>query len=300
MSELPQLSRLSNIDRRHWLSSKQALTALQALGERQAITWLRQQFTSPADLEWGRLLRDLNPTWEELTLWIRGDKEHCLVGIDALAEFTPHPNTNDPTKPVLPTGATTELINTAIDQALAKYANPRLEKTVARIHRVWPKHRSPKKNITIPRWLQSVAEALAENDSQVVRGWHKKLLTSVDAPKSEDDFWFALIECLSENNIVAVVDWREFTDAIVESLQSLRSARNIDLDWETLKSFDGDNEVFFRHVSGLVGKTGRSLVSFDTGGDEYALTFMPTNHIPKYHEVLTSNLTWSSGVTKFD
>lgn len=130
--------------------------AIEWLGPEAGIAWLESHIESPCARVWGSLLGMCNPSWQALDRWIHLGKLHCLAAIDALIWYSdPYDSSGYVTTPE---GADANLINDALDYALATHLNPRLENAAKEIRQAWPRGGRKRKPVAIPPALLEAAE----------------------------------------------------------------------------------------------------------------------------------------------
>jgi hypothetical protein len=301
MSLLDELLTLPPSTRGRRLGHADTRAALVALGKEGGVAWLEKHIESPIVREWGRLLYALTPEWKHLERWIRLSKVHCLAAMDALLLCIPSTYTNEDRPAQLPQGADPAAINASVDYALEHYDNPRLQDAAKQIRHAWPVGAPSRHTVRFPRRLKEFAEALFANDSALISKWSRSLADALDPPKSADDYWQSLLEVGDRADIVAIVDWRESPDEIIERLRSLRSAKDSPIPWDRYANFDGENVALFCELNRELKGSGRSLVSLDTGGDSYALVFFKSETISALESLIASALKkQSSTIRRFE
>jgi hypothetical protein len=289
MNALDQFSKLSASDRHRRLRHGDTLVALTALGTDASIAWLAKHIESPIGPEWGRLLYDLKPSWQHLSAWMRQSKLHCLAAIDALMIFAAADSVlreKDP--PVLPNGADPKSINAALDTALTSYGNPRLHDAAKKIRYVWPIGPRPRHVVSVPAALNDVANILFRGNADLLRDWHESMATARTPPAGAAAMYDSLLEFAETKQRVAIVDWQESSEEITARLRDLQSAQGLKISWDLFANYSGGNEKLFRTVSAAMSAHGHLLVCLDHGSDNYPLTVLPSEMVPKVQASIAS------------
>ena len=300
MSVLDELNALPSSERYSRLGHRGTRDALVSLGTQSGLAWLEEHIESPIYPEWGWALYAFKPEWAILDRWIRLSKLHALAAIDALLMFGPDPHFDDDKKPELPIGANPQLIDNAINFALEHYGNPRLKDAAKRIRQFWPVGRRPRHSVSIPTAVREFAATLFCNDPDLMRDWIKMLETAITPPQNINDLWQSLLQFGDRKNVVAIIDWKEFPIDIIESLRHLRSAAGLPILWQEYSEYANENENLLRDIATQIEGTGRSLVSLDTGGDSYALTFIARDTIPALESLIAPVLDQPHCIQQFE
>lgn len=300
MSVLDDFADLSTYERHLRLRQRDTQEALDAMGTDAAFAWLEEHIQSPIGPEWANAFGRLRPSWKRIERWIRLSKLHCLAAVDVLLGYTPSPYYDDDKEIQLPPGANAVLINDAITFALEHYGNPRLEDAAKRIRHAWPVGKPTRHTVSIPKPLRQFAATLFGNDSALMKEWNESLATAMNAPENADDIWHSLLEFADRKDVVAIVDWREFSESIIEKLRHLSSANGLPIAWQAYSDYDGENDNLFRDIGTEITGSARSLVSLDTGGDSYALTFLRSDAIPELESLIASALDDPQTIQRFD
>lgn len=252
---------------------------ISALGTEAGIAWLEAHIESPVGSEWGMALLHLNPPWHHLDRWIHLSKLHCLAAMDVLFRSTDPWGDGEARR--LPNGADARSINDAVDFALAHYGNPRLEKAAKEIRHAWPRGKRKRHSVNVPTPLGEAADLVLCHDSGLLADWHEKMATARDAPDTPFKIWESLLTYAASKNCLAIVDWKENQENIVASLRDLKPAEGLVVEWDAFNGFEGDNDGLLHALATRVAGQGKALVCLDHGCDDYSLTFLPAERVPR-------------------
>ena len=294
--------KLSNFERQSRLASDEVKTALTSLGTDPGVAWLDKNLVSPIWPEWGRLLYALKPRWEVIDQWIRTDKLHCLVALDALMKMA---DANDAfyrkVTPDLPVGATLQSMNEAFVVAIKNYEkeSPRLSETVKKLRYAWPlKGRSCKK-VKMPSAIKNIANVFFLGDEKIVSAWRENMAREMEPPESDTDVFCSLLEYASDEGFVSHIDWRSGFEDVIDLLQNQPHAKELALDWEPFEKFEGEIEDLFRAINCEMCKLNFEMIGIDEGSGDYCLTIQPPNAVSQLETLIRSLNNPTLKVVKF-
>ena len=93
--------------------------------------------------------------------------------------------------------------------------------------------------------------------------------------------WIALVDALTDHDLLAEVDWKEAADEIVAQLRALRSGPSGADAWAWFGQADGDVPAydFLDRAGAELWTTGTALVVLDIESDCYPLVLLPTDRV---------------------
>lgn len=222
--------------------------AILALGTDRGVTWFETALESPVWPQWGELLYRLNPSWEQLERWSKLSKEHCLAVFDALLLFGNGHLFDGKTLPRLPDGADHAKIHALLDDAMARYRNPRMQMNERALRHLWPIGKPVRHTVSIPEPMRQAAEVLFESRPDLMRRWRDEMETALDPPVTPEEIWFSLVIFGDRNELLVFMDWNAAPEDTVGRLRTTHAARHVDVAWEPLERFaGGERRTLGRH-----------------------------------------------------
>ncbi len=210
--------------------------------------------------------------------------------MDALERFAFNDDYCDDSPSRLPEGADHEKINRLMDEALKRHNNPRLRMVEKQIRHAWPLGERKRHPVCIPEPIARAASLLFAGKPSLMSKWIKNMETAITPPNSADDVWCWLVDFGDYEGVLARFDWNVDGTDVVSRMRATPAAKAAPINWVRLQAFKGEVPDLCNVLAAELRDSGRALVEFDAGGDDWALAIVPAQKVTTFVSVATDCL----------